>query len=324
MLLSIVVPFFNIKRIFFDRFIESIKNQSNQNYELLLINDGSTNQESLSALYSINLPNVKIYSKQNGGLSSARNYGIDRIKGDLLWIIDPDDCIPNTNAIDIILQTFKENSDLSFLTFGYLEKLPSGRIVDKRKSRKAKAFSGNDAFQLLAIGNGIMSGYTWNKVFNVAKIGKENLGRFDSNLTLYEDKFWQLKLLGKLDKCLYIPDILYQYNYNETSLSHTVSEDRAYSAYTDYILPYISMVKGETSVEYQSAASFIYRRCWLESFNWIKTENADGRQEHLVWLIKLHKYITGCQIRNIPKDIILLKALEPIIRYLIGPKKCKN
>ena len=63
MLLSIVVPFFNIKYTIFGRFIESIKKQDNKNYELIIVNDGSTNQESLSSLSSINLPNVKIYSK---------------------------------------------------------------------------------------------------------------------------------------------------------------------------------------------------------------------------------------------------------------------
>lgn len=317
MLLSIVVPFYNIDRTIFDRFIESIKKQDNQNYELLLINDGSTKLESIAALSSIDMPNVKIYSKANGGASSARNYGIDRIKGDLLWIIDPDDYIPTTSAINTILKIFYSDPNLSLLTFGYVEQLPSGRIVDKRKTKKNKVFSGNTAFKLLAIGNGIMSGYPWNKVFNVTKIGKENLGRFDSNLTLYEDKFWQFKLLGKIDKCLYIPDILYQYNFNETSLSHTVSEDRAYSAYTDYILPYISMVKGEDSIEYQSAVAFIYRRCWIESFNWIKTNNIACREEHLNWLIKLHNLISRCQIKNLPKDIILLKTLEPLIRSLI-------
>lgn len=318
MLLSIVVPFFNIKYTIFGRFIESIKKQDNKNYELIIVNDGSTNQESLSSLSSINLPNVKIYSKSNGGPSSARNYGIDKIKGDLLWFIDPDDYIPNESAISIILQTFEENKDLSFLTFGHVEKFPSGKIVDKRKLKKKKVFSGNDAFRLLAIGSGIMSGYLWNKVFNVAKIGKENLGRFDSNVILYEDKFWQFKVLGKLDKCLYIPEILYQYNHNDkSSFSHTVSEDRAYSAYTDYILPYISIVKSEDSIEYQSAVAFIYRRCWLESLNWIKKDNDIGRKQHLDWLLKLHSYIAKCQTKYIPKDIILLKALEPIIRFLV-------
>ena len=317
MLLSIVVPFYNISNELFFPFLKSLKEQDNQNYELLIIDDGSTKQESIAALNSINSSNIRIFHKTNGGLSSARNYGIDRINGDLLWIIDPDDYIPDKSTVTKIINTFESNHDLSLLTFGYSEKLSNGKRIDKRKSKRCKSFSGTEGFKYLAIGNGIMSGYTWNKVFNIARIGRENLGIFDSDLLLYEDKFWLFKLLLKIDRCLYIPDILYQYNYNQTSLSHTISEAKAYSAYIDHILPYIALIKGRNSIEYQSAVAFIYRRGWYESFNWIGKSNKSDRLAHYDWLLILHKLVSECKFRNMPKDIIFLWYIEPIIRLML-------
>ena len=317
MLLSIVVPFFNINKSLFLPFIDSLKNQDCQDFELLIIDDGSNDPESISALKSIDICNLKIYHKANGGLSSARNFGLNKINGDLLWIIDPDDFIPDNSAIRKIINVFVKNPEITILTFGYIEKLSSGKIIDKRKSKKSLIFTGKEGFKLLSIGNGIMSGYTWNKVFNLCRLN--NLELFDGNLLLYEDKFWLFKILDDIDndKCLYIPDILYQYNYNQTSLSHTISEDKAYSAYIDYILPYISSTHGRLSVEYQSAVAFIYRRCWYESFNWLKYERRD-RQNHYIWLKRFHDLLSMCRFRDIPKDVIFLYVCEPLLRFLIG------
>ncbi len=316
--LSIVVPFYNIPDSLFLPFLESIENQDSDDFELIIVDDGSTNPESLASLEKVRqrIPNASVFHKPNGGLSSARNFGLEHISGNLLWIIDPDDYIPEKCAVSKILNEFKADDDIAVLIFGYCEKQDSGKILDKRVCKERVSFDGKEAFRSLSIGCSIMTGYTWSKVFNLAVIGKDRLGRFNQNITLYEDKLWQLGFLNTVDKCLYIPDILYQYNFNPKSLSHTISEERAYSAYTDYILPFLAEQKGKDSDEYQGAGAFIYRRCWYETFGWVG-QCKKYRNMHLNWLTRLRTIVNQNEWRKMPKDIIYLKMAEPFLHLIL-------
>lgn len=92
-LVSIIVPIFNKERLLI-RCVESILNQTYKNFEILLINDGSTDNskniiDSLGELY----PCIKIFHELNQGVSFARNFGIKNAKGEFITFIDPDDSI---------------------------------------------------------------------------------------------------------------------------------------------------------------------------------------------------------------------------------------
>ena len=92
--ISIIVPVYNVEN-YLERCVESILKQTYTNFELLLINDGSTDR-SLDILkkYKEKYPEItKIIDKKNGGLSSARNAGIRDAKGEYLSFIDSDDII---------------------------------------------------------------------------------------------------------------------------------------------------------------------------------------------------------------------------------------
>lgn len=96
---SIIVPVYNVEQYLKDC-IESILKQSFSNYEILLINDGSTDQSGLICdEYALSEPKIISFHKENGGLSDARNYGIKRAKGEYFVFIDSDDYI-ETDALD--------------------------------------------------------------------------------------------------------------------------------------------------------------------------------------------------------------------------------
>ena len=106
-LISIIVPVYNAQN-YLDRSIQSIINQSYQNLELLLIDDGSTdNSLAICRKYEAMDPRVKVFTKQNGGVSSARNFGFSKMKGTWFMTMDSDDYMAE-DAIRILYESVKE------------------------------------------------------------------------------------------------------------------------------------------------------------------------------------------------------------------------
>ena len=93
-LVSVIVPVYNSEK-YLEECIESILNQTNQDFELLLVNDGTNdNSQKIIDEYVAKYPD-KVYGfvKENGGLSDARNYGVERAKGEYIIFIDSDDYV---------------------------------------------------------------------------------------------------------------------------------------------------------------------------------------------------------------------------------------
>ena len=93
---SIIVPVYNTEK-YLRKCLDSIKNQTFNDYEVIIINDGSTDN-SLSIVSAINDIRIKIYSKSNGGVSAARNDGIIHSVGDYILFLDADDIFLETHS----------------------------------------------------------------------------------------------------------------------------------------------------------------------------------------------------------------------------------
>lgn len=92
---SIIIPVYNSEK-YIVKCLESILKQNYNNYEIIVVDDGSTDN-SINLIKKINSNKIKILSKKNGGLSSARNYGVKYANNDYIWFIDSDDYIePNS------------------------------------------------------------------------------------------------------------------------------------------------------------------------------------------------------------------------------------
>ena len=92
-LISVIVPVYNASR-YLRRCVESIINQTYQQLEIILIDDGSTDESSsICYEYANKDKRVTVIHKENGGVSSARNMGMDKAKGHYLTFVDSDDCI---------------------------------------------------------------------------------------------------------------------------------------------------------------------------------------------------------------------------------------
>ncbi|MGP1513856.1 MAG: glycosyltransferase family 2 protein [Gemella haemolysans] len=91
MLISVIVPVYNVEK-YLHYAIESLLNQTYKNFEIIIIDDGSTDLSGkLCDNYEKQFNNIKVYHIENGGLSSARNFGVNKSKGDFVVFLDPDD-----------------------------------------------------------------------------------------------------------------------------------------------------------------------------------------------------------------------------------------
>ena len=91
MLISVIIPVYNVED-YLHYAIESLEKQTYKNFEIILVNDGSTDDSGkLCDEYSKKYSNVRVFHKENGGLSDARNFGVQQAKGEFTTFLDPDD-----------------------------------------------------------------------------------------------------------------------------------------------------------------------------------------------------------------------------------------
>lgn len=203
-LVSIIVPVYNVER-YIHRAIDSIISQSYKNLEIILVDDGSLdNCPHICDEYALKDNRIKVIHKKNGGLSDARNVGIDIINGEYITFVDSDDYIA-TNAIERLIQEIRvQNTDALCCSYYLIDS--NGEIYDCRKCEKNFKYTGTDAAKLL-INDLFPYNFAW------AKLYKKKLFegiRFPVG-RLYEDIATIYKVISKADSVYCMTDCLYYY-----------------------------------------------------------------------------------------------------------------
>lgn len=110
---SVIVPVYNVEK-YLAKCLDSLVNQTYQNIEILVVNDGSNDgSEKIIEQFAQNYPEkIKAFSKENGGLSDARNFGIDRAEGDYLGFVDSDDYVSETMFEEMLNLAEKHDAEM--------------------------------------------------------------------------------------------------------------------------------------------------------------------------------------------------------------------
>lgn len=300
-MISLVSPFFNVKRKYFIPFINSVLGQDFDDYELLIVNDESTDQDSLAMLAELNDPHIRVVNKPHGGVSHTRNWGVKEAKGDLMWMIDPDDEICE-NALKIIDSIFKKDSEIDLLVIGNNIRKGNGKIV-KGSVPPAGYFTPEEGFASLCKEGHIVNGYAWTKVYNIGRIGKENIPSFSTQYIRYEDKIWNFKMMDIIKKGYAISDALYVYNFNPSGLSRDKGrrrelQDNAFKSYK-FILQFVESKVGKTELYYEAMA-FFYVSCFNDLSEWlfVSKKKDPGREDHKKLLLEMHNELKNHKIQN--------------------------
>lgn len=123
--LSIVIPVYNVER-YLEECLKSIINQQYKDYEILLINDGSTDYSGeICERYSEVYSNIKLFHKDNGGLADTRNFGIRKARGEYILFIDSDDYI-NRGSLNEIIRITEEDEEADVIFLKAVKVFPNG------------------------------------------------------------------------------------------------------------------------------------------------------------------------------------------------------
>ncbi|MBD5251057.1 MAG: glycosyltransferase [Barnesiella sp.] len=190
-MVSVIMPVYNAQAYIADS-IESVLSQSNQDFELLLINDGSTDVTgAICDEYSVKDSRVKVIHKENGGVSSARNVGIDLSRGKWVYFSDADDMLL-PDCLDTLLN-FSNKEEVCMVMAGY--EVDNDGEISSTKPHDDSCITAQEGLMKLMVGaNGQYQGYLWNKIFRRNIIEKKEL-RFDEDIYYNEDRLFAFRYL---------------------------------------------------------------------------------------------------------------------------------
>jgi len=172
-LISVIVPIYNVGS-YLEDCIVSLLNQSYKNIEILAVDDGSTDN-SLEILNGFSYDKrLIILHKQNGGVSSARNYALDRAKGEFIAFVDGDDFVAEDYIETLVELQIGSNADFCILTDCY-----ENKHQKQAKNIKVKNLGNSDALCILLSSKVVVG--SLNKLFRKSLIDKLNL-RYDTKL----------------------------------------------------------------------------------------------------------------------------------------------
>lgn len=202
-MVSIIVPVYKSEKTLHSC-VESLQNQTEPNLEIILVDDGSPdNCPSICDELAKKDPRIKAVHKENGGVSSARNKGIEKAQGEFLLFVDSDDSV-ESNMVEELLHHM---GDMDLAICGYHHHY-MGRDVEKIP--EIPKWTGAESF-LKLYGKGYLN-MPWNKLFR-----RELAGRFDESLSLGEDLLFNLDYLRRAERgTAIVQKPLYHYIQNDT------------------------------------------------------------------------------------------------------------
>lgn len=265
LLISIVVPVYNVEK-YLSQCVESILDQTYKNLEIILVDDGSTDKSSIICDdYKLKDNRIKVIHKKNGGLSSARNMGIDATTGDYIMFIDSDDYYLSNNAISKIVENLCE-SNADILTFGlkkYFEDIDL--LEDSKYIFDRNLINFNDKKQTLnyLVRNNLFIASACNKVIKNQFI-KDNDLRFREGF-LSEDIEWSARLIIYSNVIDVLNESFYIYRQRKSSISKSTKKNKIdfliknIELCLDYNRKYNSILKESNIIdEYMSYVAYQY------------------------------------------------------------------
>lgn len=285
---SIIVPVYNVEK-YLNKCIDSILSQTFEDYELILVDDGSTDSSSqICDEYSRKDNRITVVHKKNGGSSSARNAGLDIAKGKYISFIDSDDYIDNRYIEILYRDIFNNKAEISIceniMFKKYVEKIPE---------------SINTNINILSSKNALLNLYGKNRMTYVIVWGKMykkslfNNIRFPLN-KINEDSFIIYKLYLKSEKIIYNSSKLYFYRQTENSIMNKKFTKKNFDdleAFEEQINFY--KINEYRELEKKSICRYCYH---LKEF-YIRYKNDANDKEGLNIIRKKHK-----MIKNYVKD----------------------
>lgn len=219
MKISAIIPVYNAEKTV-SKTIESIVNQSYKNIEIIIVDDGSSDGSAgVCQEWVTRDKRIKLYEKENAGVSGARNFGMQHCTGEFLLFIDADDYLVS-EAIEKYVQVEKKrDSDIVFAEYLIVDELINKKEIKKDLPLYSDSLQEDIIYKLLKVySNGRMLGTVWRSLIR-KKLLKENNILFDCNLKMSEDAKFILTVVNSTTKIDVLPMPVYCYVRNAASVT---------------------------------------------------------------------------------------------------------
>lgn len=210
--ISIIIPIYNVEK-YLPQCLNSIINQTYQNLEIILVNDGATDScPKICDEYALKDERIKVIHKPNGGLSEARNAGLKIATGDFISFVDSDDLL-SVDFYQKLLQNLIDNkADIVECGFHKFDTDVDLTKVNVSANVTVALFETEMALELLM--KEYLKQMVWNKLYR-----KEVVLDFKFPVNkVNEDEFWTYKVFGNSKKIVKISEVLYFYRQQEASI----------------------------------------------------------------------------------------------------------
>lgn len=221
--ISIIVPVYNVEE-YLSKCIESVLNQTYSAFELLLIDDGSHDKSAeICKKYATQDSRIRFFHKENGGVSSARNLGIEQACGDYIYFLDADDWL-DTNIFSELMEF---TSDYDIIRHSFYDVFSINPL--KIEKRKLKIAQNIDDYRRQVLSRqtilGVCGALFASSLFNKLK--------FDENISCGEDWLLLTQLIEKSRNVKIVPEAYYYYNRtNDSSCTSSFSQRKLHDNLT--------------------------------------------------------------------------------------------
>ena len=306
-LISIVVPVYNAEK-YLEQCLNSIQNQTYKNFEVILVNDGSMDHSESICMDFVKVDTrFKYFTKENGGASSARNFGLDNVTGDYITFIDADDWV-DENHLEVLINNIKENnSDMAVSSIKKFDNVSNFEFrVYSKQEKYLLNYNKLNREEFLVILPKLIHASNSYKIA-VSKLFKKELVtdvRFDESIIYGEYLDFFFKLYNKVNSISYVDEVTYIYRLHDERSSSKFGQLHMEQELAIYKKMYERIEElGLPTIHYVNTLRNLldYRKDYLENrvlFN-----------EYLEFLEKIEKKITY------PKDLISI--IVPI--YNVSP-----
>lgn len=283
-LVSVIMPAYNAEKTI-GRAIESVLQQTYSNWELIIVNDGSTDT-TLEVVSKYKDSRLKVVNQTNTGLSGARNAGLDSAKGDYITFIDSDDWYEQDFLSQLMMSLTKNRAELCVC--GVIFHKQEGISFSSAFDVSYDSFFDNREF-LSKFEDGIMNS-VWNKIYK-AQVIKANIVRFRDILIL-EDLDFNLRYLECTHRLSFIPLCLYNYDNTSSVLTTKVSKEM----FDNYIHIHAWFLSKVPINCFSIVSRFVYHQYMAFSIKYLK-QPIEGKMNMKEVRLVLNNYLSNPLVR---------------------------
>lgn len=216
-LISIIVPVYNVEE-YLKQCLDSILDQTYRNWELILVNDGSTDSSGLICQeYAEKDARIRYYEKENGGLSDARNYGIEQAQGEYLTFVDSDDFLDASHLNVLYNALVKNDVDISIANYTNYQTSTATFYLHTFGDYYEKIYTSEELIDDLSFleRNDLSFSTIWGSLYKKSVF---SFLRFPKGV-IGEDVALIYKMYTQVDKIVYVHKDTYIYRENDSGIS---------------------------------------------------------------------------------------------------------